>query len=767
MTELALPAGSLQAALQAFKEGADAVYLGLQQFSARKGATNFSFEDLSRLAKLAKSEAKKIYVTVNTLVTDDELEELELLLRQISFLEIDGVIVQDLGIANIIRQRYSKSIPLHGSTQLAVHSIAGVRAMQKIGFSRVVLSRELTLTEIERIRKACPDIELKVFIHGALCYGFSGLCMASQAITGRSANRGECAQICRTWFTLAPGQKSDESDRTSTTHGYFFSMTDLDAGTTVQELQRMGIDSLKIEGRMKSPAYVGAATRYYRMLLDGETDSTKISKAHNDLLTLFSRTSSGGWLADYGRIQQEMRQKASLGTVSYPGHQGVPIGEIVSVHTVNEGKVAIVRLTQSIAVHDGILLLQKNDRMLQDPIRFSISHIWNSNQKRMYVAKAGEQVIIAIPPEAHPRTRDKIFRISGHDQKIAQIQEATLPLFRKPVDMTVILERTSITLKTIWDTEGLVQTTVSKEFQLDLQIAKLDQAVEENLVKIFSMSDESLVTLGTMRVENQTGLPLERIFLPLSRLKEIRREWYMILNAKVVQWFKIPFKQNLIPNRQVNCVKLPPRNSISPHQNRGIVWIEPERILNSIQSGIPISKVLAVVDNKVYLPLAPVLFDESTYFNALDRLISSIATIFEKKDLRIGLNNIGQLIWACQNPTIPCFADIYMYVPNHQAYSLFAEQLPNLCGSYGWLEQRIASTKNTEATWSCPPSDPGQDFKLPIFISRSCFRYDSLGLSCENCSRNGSWKIEQNGKGYTVDVHNCLTIVTETDNPSN
>ena len=195
MTELALPAGSLQAALQAFKEGAGAVYLGLQQFSARKGAANFSFEELSRLKQVAKTAGRKIYVTVNTLVTDAELEEMETLLKQIAFLELDGAIVQDLGVARMIRTTFPHTIPLHGSTQLAVHTVSGVKAMQLMGFSRVVLSRELTLSEIEAIRRACPDIELKVFIHGALCYGFSGLCMASHIMAGRSENRGECAQI--------------------------------------------------------------------------------------------------------------------------------------------------------------------------------------------------------------------------------------------------------------------------------------------------------------------------------------------------------------------------------------------------------------------------------------------------------------------------------------------------------------------------------------------------------------------------------------------
>ena len=205
-SELALPAGSLQCALYAFKGGADAVYFGLKSFSARKGAVNFSFEDVRKLKALCSDggqyEGKKFYVTLNTLASDVQLKEVILLLRQLDYLRPDGLIVQDLGIAKIIREHFP-NLALHGSTQLAVHTIDGVKELQRLGFSRVVLSRELSFDEIKAIREACPDIELKVFIHGALCYGFSGLCMASQFITGdreRSANRGGCSQICRTWF---------------------------------------------------------------------------------------------------------------------------------------------------------------------------------------------------------------------------------------------------------------------------------------------------------------------------------------------------------------------------------------------------------------------------------------------------------------------------------------------------------------------------------------------------------------------------------------
>nr|MCR5731386.1 U32 family peptidase [Sphaerochaetaceae bacterium] len=257
MIELALPAGSLETALTAFNYGADAVYFGMKEFSARKGAVNFSEEDLSKIRAYALKNGKKIYVTVNTLIDDKSVDRCIDLLSMLSFYGCDGVITQDIGLARIMR-KYFPSLPIHGSTQLAVHTIEGVKELVDLGFERVVLSRELNFSEIEKIRRACPDVELKAFIHGALCYGFSGLCSASFLKCGRSANGGECAQICRSWF-----EDKDNGER-----GYFFSLEDLRIGEELIRLNEIGIDSAKIEGRLKSPEYVASVTRYYRTILD-------------------------------------------------------------------------------------------------------------------------------------------------------------------------------------------------------------------------------------------------------------------------------------------------------------------------------------------------------------------------------------------------------------------------------------------------------------------------------------------------------------------
>ena len=195
-TELLSPAGSFDAGFYALASGADALYLGLSAFSARKSAKNFSLDEFARIKALAESKGKKIYAAVNTVISEEEMPAAVGLLYDLNALGVDGIIVQDFGLLSVLRKNFPH-ICVHASTQMGIHNSAGVRVLQRAGVSRIILARELTLPEIGRIRRECPDAELEVFIHGALCYGFSGLCLASGILLGRSGNRGDCAQLCQ------------------------------------------------------------------------------------------------------------------------------------------------------------------------------------------------------------------------------------------------------------------------------------------------------------------------------------------------------------------------------------------------------------------------------------------------------------------------------------------------------------------------------------------------------------------------------------------
>ena len=197
-TELLAPAGDIEAGYAALYYGADAVYLGLQQFSARATATNFNEESLNEFVGYAHHLGRKVYVAVNTVVQEDELSQLLQTLDICSKCKVDAVIIQDLGVARVVRESYPE-LEMHASTQMAVHNKKGAITLQKLGFSRVVVARELTLGEIKEIA-AIPNLETEAFIHGALCYSYSGLCLFSSFESGRSANRGKCLYPCRSEF---------------------------------------------------------------------------------------------------------------------------------------------------------------------------------------------------------------------------------------------------------------------------------------------------------------------------------------------------------------------------------------------------------------------------------------------------------------------------------------------------------------------------------------------------------------------------------------
>ena len=261
LPELLAPAGDWACAKAAVENGADAIYFGLEQFNARMRAHNFTQADLPKLVEFLHQRGVKGYVTFNTLVFENEMAEAEACLRAMIAAGVDAVVVQDAGICRLIR-RLSPDFPIHVSTQMTITSAAGVEFARQLGGNLVVLARECSLKEIELLAASLP---IEVFIHGALCVAYSGQCLTSEALGGRSANRGECAQACRMPYDLiADGREVPLGDRK-----YLLSPQDLAGLSVLPELVRIGVASLKIEGRLKSPEYVANITRIYRSALDG------------------------------------------------------------------------------------------------------------------------------------------------------------------------------------------------------------------------------------------------------------------------------------------------------------------------------------------------------------------------------------------------------------------------------------------------------------------------------------------------------------------
>jgi putative protease len=391
-SELLAPAGGLEAGLAAFQYGADAVYLGLKRFSARADAQNFTLEELDRLLGYARSlsPARRVLVALNTLVLDGELDELVEALGALSDVGADAVIVQDLGVARVARRHFPE-LELHASTQLAAHSPAGVETLRDLGFARVTLARELTLEEIRRAA-AVPGVEVETFLHGALCYAYSGLCLFSSQLLGRSGNRGQCAYPCRDRWDVTALNGTDPARELpgGLRAGFAFSMKDLALLHRVGALREAGVACLKIEGRKKAPLYVAAAVDFYRRLLDGTLPAAERAAREADLKSTFARP----WTKLYldSRLDKDVADRDRV------GHRGAPVGALQAV--VRSGGAAAVRFRTSLALarHDG---LQIDVPGLDRPFGFGISSLRTVLEGErtvdVFEAPAGSVVEITLP----------------------------------------------------------------------------------------------------------------------------------------------------------------------------------------------------------------------------------------------------------------------------------------------------------------------------------------------------------------------------------
>ena len=619
--ELALPAGSLQCALYAFRGGADAVYFGLKSFSARKGAVNFSFEDVRKIKAYSQDNGKKFYITLNTLVSDTDIPRIIEFLKQLDYLAPDGVIVQDLGIARIMRKHFP-SLPIHGSTQLAVHTIDGVEELQHLGFSRGVLSRELSFDEIKAIREACPDVELKVFIHGALCYGFSGLCMASQFIVGqtpdglRSANRGSCSQICRTWFHC----------QETGTDSWLFSMKDLCLGDKVRQYADIGIDSLKVEGRMKGPDYAYWCARYYRLLMDGRKENEdEVRWAKEAMQISFSRETTYYF---FGTGTSGSTGCSPMVSPEDPGHRGIQVGTIDKVL----GSKAVVRFSKPVALRDGLRVMSGGRNA-----GFSLTRIEDMSGNGKSFISEGETAVINFPAgefEKRPGFGTPVFCVSRHNLNMSIISE-NIPLYKRPVDISVEILPDGLSVN-------------GARYPMEVQQAKSASDIKQILGKVFEASDKSFFTLGKLSVTDSSGLGSP--FLPMSILKQIRRSFYEQLDAVFEKELSAPVRMPMLESVMSDI--LPPRVELG-------LWDS-----------------VVKTDKGSFMALNPVMFNEKEYLEKADDIIR------KNPGLIVGLNNIAQVLWAKSHPETRFFADVFLYTQNTQAFEELKAELPGIIGSY-------------------------------------------------------------------------------------
>lgn len=488
--ELLAPAGTMENFMAALESGADAIYLGGKVFNARAHAANFGIDELREAVRLAHILDVSVYVTVNILIGDTELKDLENYIKDLDSIGVDAIIVQDLAVAEIAK-RVAPNIHLHGSTQMTAATLDAVRFYESLGFTRVVLARELSLKEIQHICKHCKA-EIEVFVHGALCVCYSGQCLMSSFIGGRSGNRGACAQPCRLPYELLDSKGESVLPKHE---AYLLSPKDLNYSEHMNELVAAGVTSFKVEGRMKKVSYVRQVIGTYREILDEASIHENQRKA---LASGFNRGFSTAYLEDM--VGRQMM------TVVAPNHQGKPIGESYT----KKGEVYL-SLTEPIEQGSLVKILQSNGSVTY----YTVDDEWTCVSDTLYKGRPAEglavgQLYLASTPK---------------NTKTRGLQE-----FTRKYDMSVYLSvgsngETNYTELTAILDSGL-SVTVTNEY-----VPAIANKVPTSLEKV----TEQLGRLGnTLFRLSYVDIPDGPYMWPASVLNALRRDAVTALETALI-----------------------------------------------------------------------------------------------------------------------------------------------------------------------------------------------------------------------------------------
>ncbi|WP_027365537.1 DUF3656 domain-containing U32 family peptidase [Desulfotruncus alcoholivorax] len=467
--ELLAPAGSREALVAAVQNGADAVYLGGRQFNARSGADNFNEQELVEAIQYAHARGVKIYVTVNILLADTELEEAVWFLHFIYNAGADAAIVQDLGLVKLAKQVIPE-LELHASTQMTAHNTPGVRFLKEAGLKRIVLARELSLAEVREIKEQ-TGVQLETFIHGALCVCYSGQCLMSSMIGGRSGNRGRCAQPCRLEYRLVDDHGRELVDAAKTGE-YLLSPRDLNMSAHIPELIGAGIDSFKIEGRMRRPEYVATVVRVYRSLIDRALAGGKfyVDPAEaGELKQIFNRDFTTGYFFGV--------PGANMMSYKRPNNRGVKLGRISRYD--REKKLAFIELDAPLTLGDGIeVWVTRGGR-----VGTEVTEMFLGNKK---ITSTGPGNTVAVRLDGRIYPGDRVFKNNDAQlmEKAVRTYSSSRENIRIPLDFQIkarlgepvhIQARDPEGVAAEADTAGMAEEALKKQLTSDFLAGQLNR----------------------------------------------------------------------------------------------------------------------------------------------------------------------------------------------------------------------------------------------------------------------------------------------------
>ena len=505
--ELLAPAGDFSCLKAAIEAGCDAVYIGGKLFGARAFSSNFTDDEIIKAINYAHLFGVKVYVTTNTLIYDKEVERF---LEYISFLNknnVDAVIIQDLGMLDLVRQTFP-NLEVHASTQMHIHNLDGASFMEKLGVKRVVLARETSISKIKEIKEK-TNIDIEIFIHGALCVSYSGQCLMSSLIGNRSGNRGTCAGSCRQSYSIV-----DENNNIILNNKYPLSMKDLCSLENLKTLLDIGVTSLKIEGRMKSSSYVYIVVKLYRLAIDSYYKNNNIyidEKELYNLKKIFNREFTKGFLFD--------EENNKVINMKRPNHQGVEIGKVINY----KNNVATIKLNDEININDGLRIVGKKD------IGVNVNNFY-INSKLVKTAKKGDIITIKVNDKVEKddkvlltldsKLNEEINNIISSNQRKVLVKAK----FIAKEDKQITFELTDFINKVVVISENKVTKALNKP------ITK--EEIKEKLNKI----KDTVYKYESLDIEID-----DNIFIPLNIINDLKRKAFEELNNK--RLYKIPYKR--------------------------------------------------------------------------------------------------------------------------------------------------------------------------------------------------------------------------------
>ncbi len=507
--ELLAPAGSMESLIAAVNAGCDAVYLGGKSFGARAFAGNFDENELKEAIKFCHLRNVKVYVTVNTLVYQSEIEACLAYVDQLVEAHVDALLIQDFGLFNLLKNHYPQ-LELHASTQMHAHNLNCVRFLKEQGIKRIVLARETPLDIIEECCK--ENIEIEVFVHGALCVSYSGQCLMSSILKNRSGNRGECAQMCRMKYKLLNTTTHENVDGDP----YLLSLKDLNSLENVKKLIDAGVSSLKIEGRMKRPEYVSLVVSCYRRAIDEAMKGKeyRISDAElKELKKIFNRGFTQGYLFD---------ETKDLANSFRPNHIGIEIGKVVAASS----KRVKIQLSDSLNQKDGIRILHE-----REDVGFIVNKMYK-NGKLIASAKAND--IIELDCTDYIKPHSVVLKTSDHLQ-LESLQKKINEKRANPIDIEFEAE-IGKPLKVIIKDTSIGVSATGKE--ICMKATKMPIS-KDKMIEQLSKINNTPFTLNQIR-----GKMDEMLFISIKEINECRRRAIDLFIAEKLKRERLE-KQNI------------------------------------------------------------------------------------------------------------------------------------------------------------------------------------------------------------------------------